>query len=466
MIKYKIIYGERTGIWMKAIEILSNIIFKYTNVLPACVSSENYTPDDNSRNIYLGTKENNSFIKEMSDREIINAEEYYIKVCDNDILIEGADAGGALYGCVDFYNKFILKFESTHDHMKNYFLNVIEEKLPEFECVSCPSVRDRGLWTWGHCIYDYKGYLDNMAMLKFNTVIIWNDFPPINAEEVVSYAHNLNIKVIWGFSFLWDTMCDKVDINNTDKYIDGIVSYYDNNYSNIGGDGIYFQSFTELMTDNINGVIVAEAVTDFVNKVSAKLLDKYPGLVLQFGLHATSVRERLDYIKNVDKRVAIIWEDCGSFPFHYIPERIDDFEETYKFAKKVSVLRGKNDRFGAVLKGCICLDWNKFEHQNGELYIGGTSENVLQKIKYDKAKIWKYVQAYWIRNADKAYEIIKLLAKQKNGDLCITALVEDGAFEKGIYYPVALYSEMLWDTEADIKDLMCNVALNENVEFV
>ena len=464
MKKTVIVYGNYSGIQINAIKYLSEIILDYTGKFPVCISHTEFKEDENSRYIFIGTKENNPYIKKLSDKELTHREEYYIKVFNDNAIIEGSDEGGVLYGCIDFYGKYIVNYPYTHT--QEYFKNIFESKLPEFEYVSRPSCRDRGLWTWGHCIYDYKGYLNNMAMLNLNTIIVWNDFPPINAEEFVSYAHSLNIKVIWGFSFLWDTAFDKLDINNTDKYIDGIVNYYTDNYSKLSGDGIYFQSFTELKTDNINGIIIAEAVTDFVNKVSATLLDKYPGLILQFGLHATSVRERLELIKNVDKRVAIIWEDCGAFPFNYIPEKIDDFEETYKFAEKISVLRGQDDKFGAVLKGCVCLDWTKFEHQSGKLYIGGTSENVIRKIKGEKAKIWKYVQAYWLRNADKAYEMIKLLTTQKNGELCITVLVEDGAFERGIYYPVALYSEMLWNTKADVKDLMCSVALRENVEFV
>ena len=47
----------------------------------------------------------------------------------------------------------------------------------------------------------------------------------------------------------------------------------------------------------------------------------------------------------------------------------------------------------------------------------------------------------------------------------ITALVEDGMFEENIMYPVALYSEMLWDCGADIKTMMSEVALRNYVTF-
>ena len=38
-------------------------------------------------------------------------------------------------------------------------------------------------------------------------------------------------------------------------------------------------------------------------------------------------------------------------------------------------------------------------------------------------------------------------------------------FEENIMYPVALYSEMLWDCDADLKDMMSQVALRSYVEF-
>ena len=54
---------------------------------------------------------------------------------------------------------------------------------------------------------------------------------------------------------------------------------------------------------------------------------------------------------------------------------------------------------------------------------------------------------------------------RKGGDLDITALVEDGMFEENIMYPVALYSEMLWNCNGDIKELMREVAQRSYVSF-
>ena len=74
-------------------------------------------------------------------------------------------------------------------------------------------------------------------------------------------------------------------------------------------------------------------------------------------------------------------------------------------------------------------------------------------------EIWKYADAHWIKNADKAYEIIKLIVKETKGNAIITALVEDGLFEESIPYSVAILADMLWSDSEDIKDIMCRCAL-------
>ena len=46
-------------------------------------------------------------------------------------------------------------------------------------------------------MYDYRGFFENMARLKLNEIIIWNDYAPTNGREIVAYAHSLGIRVIW-----------------------------------------------------------------------------------------------------------------------------------------------------------------------------------------------------------------------------------------------------------------------------
>ena len=304
-----------------------------------------------------------------------------------------------------------------------------------------------------------------MVKLKMNTLVVWNDHVPVNAEEMIEYAHTCGIKVIWGYAWFWDTSCGEIDIDKAYASSADILAKYEREYLPLGGDGIYFQSFTELNTERIGGKLVAEAVTGFVNQTAAGFLQKYPDLELQFGLHATSVKEKLEYIAKVDPRVRIVWENCGSFPFSYIPSDVEHFDETCDFVSRITKLRGEDDRFGVVTKGLTKLNWSEFEHIQGPVCVGASTELLKQNRLLRKRRIWRYLQAYWITYADKAYEMIQLMQQCKKGDLYATALVEDGMFEEKIMYPVALYAEMLWDCSGDLKQMMSQVALRSYVEF-
>ncbi|MBQ9131541.1 MAG: hypothetical protein IJX62_03610 [Clostridia bacterium] len=465
MKKFAIIYGQlENDIQKRAVEELSRILLDYTIEYPVCSKYDESADMSEYKSIYIGTKESNPYIRNTSKKILSKEEEYFIKVENNTVVIEGFDDAGVLYGVLDFYNKYIVKYE--YPDTGEYWVNFLEkDTLPDFEYTSSPSVKERGLWTWGHVIYDYRGYFDNMMKLKMNRVIIWNDFLPVNAEKIVRYAHSCNIKVIWGFAWLWDTNCNRFDLKNLEGYSEEIFEKYETEYSKIDGDGIYFQTFTELGKDNIDGVLIAEAAAKFVNRTATLFYEKYPDMELQFGLHATSVRNRLDFIKTVDPRIRIVWEDCGSFPFSYVPKDISTFEKTKDLVKSISQLRGEDDHFGVVTKGLVNLDWAQFEHLKGSQCIGVSSEYVKGNRIERKTRIWRYIQACWLINSDKAYEMVREMFRLKEGDLSIFALVEDGMFEENIMYPVALYSEMLWDCHNDIKNIVSEVALRNYVCF-
>lgn len=465
MKKIAIVYGAlETSIQKKALEQISSVVLEQTMEYPVCVKYSDFKDAENFTCIYIGTKKDNPYIAKESNKNLTKEEEYYISVADDRVIIEGYDDAGVLYGCVDFYNKYIVEFENRNLHLA-YFLDIFaQDELPEYECVSSPSVKNRGIWTWGHVIYNYKGFIDNMLKLKLNTIIIWNDFVPVNADEMIAYAHSCNVKVIWGFSWLWDVSCASVDMNTIYDSIDGILEKFEKEYRHLNVDGIYFQSFTELTTDKIGDVLIADAVTNFVNEAAARFFDKFGEMELQFGLHATSVKEKLEYIKNVDPRVRLYWEDCGSFPFAYIPKDIENYDETKDFVIKTTHLR-EGEKYGAVTKGIVCLDWGEFEHLAGSFYISKCSKKVAHNRVDRKNRIWRYIQSYWFVNADKAYDMVKTMCEETGGDLFITALVEDGMFEENVMYPVAIYSEMLWDVNCDLKEMMSSVALRSYVEF-
>ena len=468
MKKVAIIYGElKNDIQKRAIEELSAILLDYTAEYPICVARDEDTPEE-FRRVYIGTKDSNRYIKKQSKGKLTVSESYSISVRNDTVMIEGYDDAGVLYGVLDFYNKYLVKFEHSKIRGTNedWFNPFEAETLPELEYTSAPSVKERGLWTWGHVIYDYRGYLRNMMKLKMNGIIIWNDFVPTNAREIVAYAHSCNIKVYWGFNWLWDTDCGRFNIRNLEGESEKIFRNYEEQYANADGDGIYFQTFTERKIDNIDGVIIAEAAAKFVNKTSALFFEKYPNLEIQFGLHATSVKNKLEFIRSVDPRIRIVWEDCGAFPFAYLPTELGGFDETKELVGKIACLRGTNDRFGVVTKGTVTLDWSKFKHQVASQCIGVSSRYMRENHLNRRSRQWRYIQTGWLSSADRAIEMIGQMCRAKEGDLSIFGLVEDGMFEEKIFFPVALYSEMLWNCDEDIKEMIKAVSMRSYVSFV
>ena len=134
-----------------------------------------------------------------------------------------------------------------------------------------------------------------MVLLKLNEIVIWNDYTQINAGEVVDYAHSLGIKVVWGFAWGWGTDCNVsmgLDEESMRELKDKIVKKYEKEYANSGADGIYFQSCTELNQEYIGDKLIAEVVVDFVNDTAGALIDKYPRLHIQFGLHILKMKFR------------------------------------------------------------------------------------------------------------------------------------------------------------------------------
>ena len=468
MKKIAIVYGaSESGVQQKALETLTRELLDYTLEYPTCVAAD--APIDEApfgQLIYIGTKENNPYLTKC-DKHPTAKEGYVITVKDGVIYIEGTDDAGVLYGCVDFYAKYITKAEYTNKSQP-YWKNPFEDGfvLPDFELESAPSINNRGLWTWGHVVYDYRAYIDNLVKMKMNCVIIWNDFVPVNIKEIINYAHDSNVKVILGFAWGWEDGAQNFRINELDQTSVKVVEQYKRDYLSLDIDGIYFQSVTETSKEELDGVMIAEAVTNFVNKTAAEFFKLKPDLELQFGLHATSVKTKLQYIRNTDPRIRILWENCGVFPFGYIPKHhIERFDEVKDFVCEIAQLRGEEERFGVVTKAFTKLAWDEFEHQRGSYFMGVSSKAVQNNRILRKHKTWRYVQAYWLTYADRAYEMIKAMKETTKGDMYCTAIVEDGMFECEIPYIVALYAEMLWDTENDVKTLMNEVALRDDVTF-
>lgn len=366
------------------------------------------------------------------------------------VVIAGRADAGVLNGCADFCARYLgdIMWRGKDIWACRTLASPFSRALNPWRVSEAPVIRERGIWTWGHVIYDYRGFFENMARLRLNSVVIWNDVAPINAREVVEYAHSLGIKLIWGYSWGWGIHCKEILENYDSEALAEIkarvIEVYEREYKNTGCDGIYFQSFTELSVQSVNGICVAEAVTELVNDIAGALLAKYPSLELQFGLHATSVTDSLDVIARVDERVRIVWENCGAFPYCYHASDIEGAEKTWEFTERLVALRGENERFGAVFKGMLKLDWSEFEHFSEPYILGERSSRFIAERALQKERLWKIQTADWVKNAEYVRKTAEIIA-ESGRDCVVQALVEDAMLESGIALPVAIYAQTLWN---------------------
>ena len=485
--RWSMVVGNYSGMEALSANKIYDLISEYTDYLVEIQTSDNADSDFIAQRnvVIIGTPDSNKYIKELTESGIIPAadgdEGYFISVGKNPknedyqaIIISANTDKGIFYGASDlannyFANEVYQRSDFNKLRTPKIFSAPFNEKLPEYSRLTSPAVKKRAIWTWGHCIYDYKRFFDNMAELRLNEIVIWNDFCPLNAKDVIEYAHSRGIGVIWGYAWGWDdkdmTPVDLVTRSNWEALADQILKIYEDSYLPTYADGIYFQSFTETGRRIRDGVVIAEAVVDWVNFVARKLYEKYPELHIQFGLHATSVKNDLEYIAKVDPKIQIVWENCGAFPYCYNPSNTHDFDLTCDFSRKIANLRGKDDSFGVVIKGMTTLSWAEFEHHSGPYLLGVRSADYTARRDEQKSRYWRLIQSKWIKNAKYPYETIKLLAEEKNGDLDMQLLIEDGTFEENLYFPVLLSAELLWGAGEPLDDIIERVMMSRHLKF-
>ncbi|MBO5223234.1 MAG: hypothetical protein J6C23_01815 [Clostridia bacterium] len=484
MKKWVIVYGDYEND-KKAVSLINGKICEQIDFPTHCEKADNVdeqTLKDNNV-VLVGTEQNNALIsaliRENKLEKCDKAQQYYIYVNDSFynkdnsiIVISGYDKAGVTYGAVDFINLYL--GDKVHDRNgynivdDRFYTTAFRQKTPAFSRLSAPSISERGIWSWAHCVYDYKKFFDNMLMLKLNVVVLWTDYAPINAKEVVSYAHECGIKLIWGYSWGWEVesavLTDFSSPVQLEIWSEKIIKKYEDEFLNTGCDGIYFQTFTERNDNTVNGKCVAETVTTWVNGIFAKMKAKYPSLRVQFGLHATSVKNDTHYLKNVNPDMEIIWEDCGSFPYRYYLTT-HDFADTLNFTSTICTLRSPYDKFGAVLKGMSTLNWAIFEHQTGPYVMGEHSQLYVEKRGEEKRKLWRLFQSEWLNKKHFFKDVIQHVLKTRDGNVCMQLLVEDGLLEYKVWLPVALACEMLWQADLTDEELVERVSQFPLVEL-
>lgn len=467
--EWKIIYTSYEGVAKRAINLLSKEVGKYIirengvyriYVLPCEKEGGNI-----SKNAFLVScyKESKIIQKYVEPNEV-PAEGFLVKVIPNPnntegriVILTAHTEQELYYSVVSFLDDYIPNCE-LHGS-SNLMPDLIFDKiLPEYSYAETPDFKTRSIFTWGHSINDYRSYIDNMARTKFNELIIWNDYIPLNISEIIDYAHSYSIKVVLGYTWGWDTADVGVDVTEESlgKIKEQAISRYCEEYIKTNCDGIYFQTFTERQEERIGGKLIAEVVTEMVNEIAEKLWEITPNLRLLFGLHATSVKNRLDFISKVNPRIELYWEDCGDFPYNYNTniKSNEEYEETMNFTKKLLELRGGK---GVVLvfKGVMMLDWTKFVHQSGPFVMGENAPLIAAHDKAIRANSRREYSAEWVKNGEYAHRMIRYIKENKIGDVTMCLA---GTFDGGIYFPTAVYAQMFRNTEDDYSEVMRKVA--------
>lgn len=424
--------------------------------------------------VVVGRYSENSLLQKYLIKSEIPKQGYVVKVMDHPenpefklALICGDTPAAVFYGAVDFVDDYFAMATPVFDAYIRLRNELFQHPLPDYYIATAPEFKTRSVFTWGHPIADYKEYFANLARLKLNQVIIWNDYLPLNAEDIVAYAHSFGIEVLWGFSWGWEFNCSSNGIGSDglEALKDQIIEKYNRTYKEASGDGIYFQSFTELSEDNIGGVRISQAVTDLVNRTASAILEENPHLHIQFGLHASSVRDHLIDMAKVDSRVEIVWEDCGGFPYKAWQREVNGFQSLeaykvqYEFADKIIDLRDSGE-LGIVYKCMLTMDWsrNRVTHQQGPYVMGNVSEDTAKSDEDIIRKIWRFYSAEWMESGKYAHALTRHIQEKTGGsvNMCMA-----GMFSGGIWFPTALCAQMFWNCHEPYEEIRKKV-LNRN----
>lgn len=463
--RWQLVCGRFKGPEQRAAELLYAGVSSHIPYILVARTNGDCPDKDQASLLLVGLPESNPMIAQCVDINEIPKDGYLVQIkaspyaADRQVaVITGSSPAQVIWGVSYFLNDYLPMARRREDHIP-YFQELFSNPMPEHKAIKSPAFAERGIWTWGHCIYDYQKFAQNMALMGLNSITIWNDFPPINLPDVVNCFHSYGIRVIFGYSWGWDEGVSANAPEELEHWTQRVVNDYAENYANAGGDGIYFQTFTETELQDIDGVPIADTAVHWVNTISAAMLARWPGLDIQFGLHATSVRNDLDTISKVIPSVRIVWEDCGAFPYSYLSRDVDHWEDTVEFTDKILHLR-PGCGCGVVLKGQICLDWNRFEHQKGPYILGCEPSETKQALLTQRQLQWHDVQSFWLKNLDICRQMICHLRSAAVYDL-----VEDALLEHTCWFPVALYAQLLWTPDDPVEEILQRVAQRPCVTF-
>lgn len=470
--RWRIVYGSYDGVEKFAVDELQRMVQRRVPYVVEAVPAASAPAHDGSHLILVGTASANAPIADLARSGAItlpsHAEGYSLKVFDSPsekgariAVIVGADARGVLYGVEDFNARVL----ATLGGDTAAGIRKALDTMPDMSASEFPRVPTRGIWSWGYVIYDYRRFLDHMARLRMNSITIWNDTPPVNCADVISYAHSRGLEVILAFQWGWGTALNLSKQEERQAVQDEVLAKYHRDYKRLGIDGLYFQTNTEHSDVMLKGRTTAAWACLLANDVSAKLLEDNPALRIYFGLHATSIGDKYGDLAPLDPRVTITWEDLGAIPYSYEPtaelkaepggqykEVPHTPEETLAYSRRLAAARP--GAFTLVPKGWTSLSWpEEFEHH--ETFILGERGRDFTKLRLAlRQPRWDYINALWIRNYPLAARFYREMLQSTGGKVAAWGLIEDGLFEEAIQPSAAIFAETLWNPDRSDADIL------------
>jgi len=460
--RWSVRYGDYSGVSRFTVQEFQRVVQTFLPyVLPVNPDlAENVSTDGHQA--WVGTAANHRGIAELLDSGSIapppGAQGYTVASITSPrnaeqhlLVVAGADEAGTLYGVQELARHLAAGYTGLDGDAgrRKYF-----DTLSDFTFSAAPAIAYRGIWTWGYVIYDYRRFLDQMARLKMNQLVVWNDCVPVNAEELLEYAHARGIQVIFGFHWGWgfEGNLELLRAGDRETIRERVLATYREQYAGLHHDGIYFQTLTEYTTQEIAGHSVASWAAMLVNETAQALLQEFPDTPIYFGLHATSIRDHYRDLVDLDPRVTITWEDAGSLPYSYVPTEIDGYEETLAYSQAIASFR-PDTAFSLVPKGWMTLRWfHEFEN-HGPFLLGERTVDYPHDRLRARQPEWNAVNASWYRHFPLASRFYREMLVC-NPRLMVTGLIEDGLFENVLQPSVALFAETLWNPHQSDADLL------------
>ena len=313
------------------------------------------------------------------------------------------------------------------------------DRIPDYTFATAPETSVRSIFSWGHVQDDLRNTFRGMAGARFNRAIFWNDQTVVNAATVVKTAHEWGIQVYWGFSWGW-TLSGKDGPVDFDRLADEIVAEWREKWKPMGGDGIYFQSFTETNKNKIGGRSIPEAVAELVNKVSARIRAEAPGTDIVFGLHSNSMRQEGTgaALKKIDPSIEILWENCGGFPYYEADGKV--IEPDVEFNDRILAL---TPNVGLVWKAQLRIDWKHYVPPAGPFLLGCAGERLLRRDRDVTAPLQGNYDEDWLLNGKSAYDLIRHLRSGKNLPKELNAVAE---YNPPYGLSTLIQAELFWNS--------------------